>query len=138
MTRREAIGMVSVGVVAVAIGGSYAWTTMTAAPAAPAPPDPAFPVHHTDAEWRARLSPAAYRVLRQEGTERPYTSPLLGEHRRGVFACAGCDRKLFDSATKYDSHTGWPSFWQPIKGAVLTRADRSIGMDRTEVRCVDC
>lgn len=138
MTRREFIGMASVGVVALAVGGSYAWTAINAASAPAPPPDPHFPVRYEDNAWRARLSPAAYRVLRQAGTERPYSSPLLAEHRPGRFACAGCTRPLFDARTKYDSHTGWPSFWQPLPGAILTRADRTIGMERTEVRCADC
>jgi peptide-methionine (R)-S-oxide reductase len=136
MTRREFIGMAGVGVVAVAIGGTYAWSTRGAS--APQPPDPAFPVQHSDAEWRARLSPAAYQILRRAGTEAPFSSPLLTEHRPGIFACAGCNRRLFDARTKYDSHTGWPSFWDTLPHAVITREDRSLGMVRTEVRCPDC
>jgi peptide-methionine (R)-S-oxide reductase len=92
----------------------------------------------TDAQWRQKLSPAAYRVLRQADTERPGTSPLLGEHRRGRFACAGCDLPLFDSATKFDSGTGWPSFWKPLPGAVGTHTDYEIGFPRTEVHCARC
>jgi len=97
-----------------------------------------FPVVRSDAEWRERLSPAQYQVLRQEGTERPYTSPLNDEHRPGTFACAGCGRALFDAATKFDSHTGWPSFWQPLAGAVGETRDTSFGMVRTAVHCADC
>jgi len=92
----------------------------------------------TDAQWRQKLSPMAYRVLRKADTERPFTSPLLNEHRRGRFACAGCDLSLFDAATKYDSGTGWPSFWQPLPGAVATHTDFDIGIPRTEVHCTRC
>jgi peptide-methionine (R)-S-oxide reductase len=98
----------------------------------------AFDVTHTDAEWRQLLSPAQYQVLREAGTERAFTSPLLNEHRRGVFACAGCGRDLFSSATKYDSGTGWPSFWAPLEGAVGTEEDNSLGMTRTAVHCSRC
>ena len=77
-----------------------------------------FEVEKTDAEWRAQLTPQQYEILRQEGTERPWTSPLLKEHRKGIFACAGCDLPLFSSETKYESGTGWPSFWQPLENAV--------------------
>jgi len=97
-----------------------------------------FEVTHTDAEWRAMLTPEQYNVLRREGTERPYTSPLNDEHRAGVFACAGCDLPVFSSTTKFDSHTGWPSFWTPIEGAVGTRTDSTFGMVRTEVHCRRC
>ena len=92
----------------------------------------------TDAEWRKRLSPAAYAVLRHEETERAWTSPLLKEHRRGIFACAGCGQPLFRSETKYESGTGWPSFFAPIRGAVGTTTDFKIGMARTEVHCARC
>jgi peptide-methionine (R)-S-oxide reductase len=98
-----------------------------------------YPVTHTDAEWKALLSADAYQILRHEATERPFTSPLLEEHRHGVFSCAGCSQDAFSSATKFDSHTGWPSFWAPInKTAVSTQTDRSLGMDRTEVHCTRC
>ena len=133
MTRRELLGMAGVGVVAIAVAGRYALTAI-----APPAPEGSFPVHHSDAEWRARLSPAAYRVLRQEGTETSFSSPLLSEHRQGIFACAGCDNHLFDSRTKYDSHTGWPSFWDVLPGAIAKREDRSLATSRTEVRCATC
>jgi peptide-methionine (R)-S-oxide reductase len=94
----------------------------------------AYQVTRTEAEWRAGLTAAQFQVLRQAGTERAYTSPLLDEHRKGQFACAGCDLPLFASASKYDSGTGWPSFWQPLAGAVETAPDG----DRTEVRCLRC
>jgi len=100
------------------------------------------PVHYevtlSDAQWRAKLSPAAYDVLRHEGTERPFTSPLLGEHRKGIFNCAGCALPLFSSQTKFESGTGWPSFWAPLPHAVLQSDDRSLGMDRTKVNCRRC
>ena len=92
----------------------------------------------TDEEWRARLSPAAYDVLRHEGTEYPGTSPLLNEHRPGIFSCAGCGLPLFDAATKYDSRTGWPSFWQPLEGAIGESTDYKLGYARTEVHCSRC
>lgn len=97
-----------------------------------------FEVSHTDAEWKSMLSDEQYEVLRHEGTERPYTSPLNDEHRTGTFACAGCELPLFSSSTKFDSHTGWPSFWQPLDGAVGTTEDRSFFMTRVEVHCSQC
>jgi len=92
----------------------------------------------TDAQWRQKLSPAAYRVLRHADTERPGSSPLVNEHRHGRFACAGCDLALFDAATKFESGTGWPSFWQPLPGAVATHTDFEVGFPRTEVHCTRC
>ena len=93
----------------------------------------------TDAEWRQALSPEAYRVLREHGTERAGTSPLNLEKRKGVFACAGCGKPLFNSDTKFESGTGWPSFWAPMSpDAVATSEDRSWLMRRTEVHCADC
>jgi peptide-methionine (R)-S-oxide reductase len=97
-----------------------------------------YQITHTDAEWRTLLTPAQYNVLRQAGTEEPFSSPLLDEHRTGTFNCAGCALPLFSSATKFDSGTGWPSFWQPLPNAVLTSSDTSLGMDRTEVHCRRC
>ena len=95
-------------------------------------------VVHTDAEWRATLTADQYAVLRKEGTERPFTSPLLHEERRGTFACAGCAHELFSSTTKFDSGTGWPSFWAPLDNAVNTKEDRSFWMTRTAVTCRCC
>lgn len=92
----------------------------------------------TDAEWRKRLTPAQYRILRQEGTERAGTSPLNKEKRAGIFACAGCGLPLYSSKTKFESGTGWPSFWQPLNNAVRTKSDFSLGMARTEVICRRC
>jgi peptide-methionine (R)-S-oxide reductase len=100
--------------------------------------DTGFPVSHTDAEWRDLLNPAQYNVLRNAGTERPYSSPLNDEHGHGVFSCAGCAQHLFASDTKFDSGTGWPSFWQALPNAVLKRTDTSAGMTRTEVLCSQC
>ena len=97
-----------------------------------------FEVTKTDAEWRKLLSPAAYQVLRHEDTERPFTSPLNNEHRKGIFACAGCDLPLFSSDTKFESGTGWPSFYQPLPNAVGTSEDRTFMMKRTEVHCRRC
>jgi peptide-methionine (R)-S-oxide reductase len=101
-------------------------------------PTETFPVEKTEAEWRAQLSPEAFRVLRQHGTERAGTSPLNLEKRDGTFLCAGCGTPLFKAETKYESGTGWPSFWAPIEGAVATRTDRSFFMTRTEVHCATC
>jgi peptide-methionine (R)-S-oxide reductase len=96
------------------------------------------PAALTDAEWRRRLSPEQYRVLREHGTERAGTSPLNAEKRAGIFRCAGCGQELFDAATKYESGSGWPSFWAPVEGAVATKEDRSLFMRRTEVLCGRC
>jgi peptide-methionine (R)-S-oxide reductase len=98
----------------------------------------AYEVTHSDGEWKARLSPAAYQVLRHADTEAPGSSPLLNEHRKGIFACAGCDQKLFASETKFESGTGWPSFWKPLPGAVEEKSDRSLMMERTEILCHRC
>ena len=92
----------------------------------------------TDADWRSTLTPAQYAVLRKEGTEAPFTSPLLHEERKGVFACAGCSSDLFSSSTKFDSGTGWPSFWAPLDKAVDETTDRTFGMTRTAVSCHRC
>ena len=97
-----------------------------------------FPFQLTDEEWRARLSPEAFAVLRQEATERPFTSPLNDEHHAGTFACAGCGQPLFDAATKFDSGTGWPSFFEPLPGGVGESSDTTLLMTRTEVHCANC
>jgi peptide-methionine (R)-S-oxide reductase len=98
----------------------------------------AFEVSHSDDDWRKLLTPAQYAILRQSGTERPFSSPLLHEERRGNFACAGCDLDLFSSTTKFDSGTGWPSFWAPLNDAVGTVRDTSLWMVRTAVHCRRC
>ncbi len=96
------------------------------------------PIERTDEEWRARLSPDAYKVLRKHATERAGTSPLNYEKRPGRFDCAGCGQALFDASTKFESGTGWPSFFLPLDGAVETKTDRSWFMTRTEVHCARC
>jgi peptide-methionine (R)-S-oxide reductase len=97
-----------------------------------------FEVKHTPEEWLAILGPEAYHVMREQGTEYPWTSALLEEHRDGTFMCAGCELPLFDSKTKYDSGTGWPSFYQPLDNAVGTMTDTLLGYERTEVHCRRC
>lgn len=97
-----------------------------------------FEVSYTDAEWRRKLTPAAFAVLRRQGTEPPGSSPLDELFKPGVYDCAGCDLPAFSSTTKFDSGTGWPSFYAPIKGAVLTSSDRSLIEERTEVHCRRC
>jgi peptide-methionine (R)-S-oxide reductase len=109
-----------------------------AAKAVSSPSDAQFSVSHTDAEWRNLLTPAQYDVLRQAGTEAPFSSPLDDEHRRGVFSCAGCALPLYSSDTKFDSGTGWPSFWKALDNTVLERPDTSLGVTRTEVLCSRC
>ena len=97
-----------------------------------------FAVEKTQDEWRRELAPDAYRVLRQHGTERAGSSPLNGEHRAGTFSCAGCGQPLFSADTKFESGSGWPSFFTPLAGAVGTTEDRSHFMRRTEVHCANC
>ncbi|RZT42407.1 peptide-methionine (R)-S-oxide reductase MsrB [Cupriavidus agavae] len=145
MTRRFLLSGGTLTAAVAAVGGwrlladnlaNAASTASAAKPGAPAPQT--FAVTLTDAQWRARLTPAQYDVLRREGTERPYSSPLNNEHRKGVFACAGCALDLFSSNTKFDSGTGWPSFWAPLADAVGTTSDRTFGMLRTAVHCHRC
>ncbi len=97
-----------------------------------------FKVAKSEAEWKHSLTPEQFRVLRKHGTERPYSSALNNEHRRGVFTCAGCDLPLFRSETKFDSGTGWPSFFAPMDDAVRTSSDYSLVFPRTEVHCRRC
>ena len=97
-----------------------------------------FEIRHSTAEWRRRLGAQRYHILREAGTERAFTSPLLNEKRKGMFTCAGCDLPLFSSATKYDSRTGWPSFWKALPNAVAYERDLSFGMIRTEELCRRC
>ena len=126
-SRRTFIGLAGAGAISVFVLGRPA-------PAASA----RFPLQRSDAEWRRLLGPQRYAVLRQAATERAFTSPLNKEHRKGTFVCAGCALPLFSSATKFDSGTGWPSFWRPLPRAVVTKVDRSLMMDRTEVLCARC
>jgi peptide-methionine (R)-S-oxide reductase len=97
-----------------------------------------FPVQHSEEEWRQKLDPAQFQVLRKHSTERAGTSPLNQEKRAGIFVCAGCGQDLFASGTKFESGTGWPSFWEPLEGAVGTTEDRSLFMTRVEVHCSNC
>lgn len=102
------------------------------------PQDGAFPVTRSDTEWKAALSPEQFHVLRRHGTERPFSHPLNKEKRAGTFRCAGCGAPLFDAGTKYESGSGWPSFFRPLGGAVGTSTDRMLAMTRTEVHCARC
>jgi peptide-methionine (R)-S-oxide reductase len=97
-----------------------------------------FPVRRSEAEWRRRLTPQQFAVLRQEATERPFSSPLDKEKRPGIFLCQGCGNALYSSRNKFDSKTGWPSFWAALPGAVGTKTDRKLIYPRTEVHCADC
>lgn len=97
-----------------------------------------FPVQKTEAEWKSLLSPEQFNVLRKHGTERAGTSPLDKVYDAGIYVCAGCGTPLFRSSTKFNSGTGWPSFWQPIEGAIATSTDRAFFMVRTEVHCATC
>jgi peptide-methionine (R)-S-oxide reductase len=132
MTTRRAF-LLTGGVAGVAIAAGLLRLRTPGAQAAQS-----FEVTHTDAEWQAMLTPEQYTVLRQSGTERPFTSPLLEEHRAGTFACAGCGLDLFASTTKFESGTGWPSFWAPLENAVGTEQDNSFGMSRNAVHCNRC
>jgi len=117
------------------------WRAFGAPLFGPAPAEAAagsFPVTLPDAEWEKRLDPKAFDVLRRSGTEWPFTSPLNREHRPGTFACAGCSSSLFSSRTKFESHTGWPSFWAPLPGSVAGTRDVGLGMARTEIHCATC
>lgn len=127
--RRSFLSLAGLGAGALALFGCRA---------GPAEAATRFPVKKTDPQWRAQLGPAAYDVLRHEGTERPYSSPLNDEHRAGTFACKGCAQPVFSSKTKFESGTGWPSFWAPLPKAVGTSTDRSMLMSRTEVHCDRC
>jgi peptide-methionine (R)-S-oxide reductase len=126
--RRAFLGIAGAG----AVGALFFGRGGSAAPAGH------FVVNHTPAEWRRILGDQRYAVLREAATERPFSSPLLNEHRKGTFICAGCALPLFSSATKFESGTGWPSFWKVLPGAVVTRADHSDLMERTEVLCARC
>jgi peptide-methionine (R)-S-oxide reductase len=130
LSRRMAIGVAIRSLAA--IGGANV-LQIAAAPAAEEDH-----VVRSEAEWRKLLTAQQYAILRKEGTEAPFTSPLLHEERRGTFACAGCALDLFSSETKFDSGTGWPSFWAPLDNAIVTKMDRSFFMTRTAVMCRRC
>ena len=124
MQRRNFVSLLLMSAAGACLGGSQVFA--------------AYPVTRSDAEWKKILSPMAYDVLRHQGTEMPYSSPLDMNYKKGTYSCAGCDVALFSSDTKYDSKTGWPSFWKPLSGAVLTQRDTSDMMIRTEVHCHGC
>jgi peptide-methionine (R)-S-oxide reductase len=127
--RRTFLGLAAAGAAGVLIFGR---STSSAAPAQ------RFAVAHSPEQWRALLGSRRYAVLREAATEPPFSSPLLNEHRKGTFVCAGCALPLFSSATKFESGTGWPSFWKALPGAVVTRPDHSLMEERTEVLCARC
>src|ERR1700734_4399789 len=133
LTRRRVL----LGAGLVALAGAGALSAFNAA-GAPSAPLKTFEVNHTDAEWRQLLTPQQYAVLRTAATEQPYSSPLNDEHRSGIFGCAGCAQDLFSSTAKFDSGTGWPSFWKALSGAVLEQSDNTMAMARTEVLCGRC
>ena len=132
-SRRGFMATVAYGIGALGVAAA-AFTGKSRAFAA----DGKFPVTLTKAEWKKKLTPSQYYILREEGTERAFTSPLNDQHGQGVFACAGCAQKAFRSETKFDSGTGWPSFYEPIKGAVDESRDSTLGFVRTEVHCANC
>jgi peptide-methionine (R)-S-oxide reductase len=116
--------------------GAVGWSMRPGTPVEAA--EGTFEVSFTEAEWRKRLTPEQYNILREQGTETPGSSPLLNEHRAGIFSCVGCDLALFDAGTKFESGTGWPSFYQPLPNAVQVSTDNSLGMTRDEVHCRRC
>lgn len=130
--RRVFLAGTGVAIVALTIGLDPFGDVEAAAPAT----DPRFRL--TDAEWKKRLTAGQYNVLRRSATEAPFSSPLDKEHRKGVFQCAGCTLPLYSSATKFDSGTGWPSFYRPLPRAVGTSVDHELGYARTEVHCARC
>ncbi|GGL70355.1 peptide-methionine (R)-S-oxide reductase MsrB [Wenxinia marina] len=119
------------GAVVLAAGGFAVWRTDAMA-------DESFEVSLSEAEWRERLTPEQFAVLREEATERAFSSPLNDEHREGLYHCAGCDQALYSSGTKFESGTGWPSFWAPLDDAVATKTDFKLVYPRTEVHCDRC
>ena len=128
-TRRALLGWLGAGV---------ALPVLAACGADEAHAQARFPVQHTDAEWRRLLSAQAYHVLREEGTERAFSSPLNDEHRRGMFHCAGCNNTVYSSAQKYNSRTGWPSFWREQPRSIGLTTDYHLGYPRRAVHCADC
>jgi peptide-methionine (R)-S-oxide reductase len=127
LSKRKFLSLASAGAAVLVFGCGKSATAKTR-----------YAVTYSDAEWKKRLSPAAYLVLRREDTERPYTSRLNSEKRKGTFVCAGCNQRLFASGTKFESGTGWPSFYAPLAGGIGTRTDYKIGVPRTEVHCARC
>ena len=135
LRRRDLLRQLSAGLPLHALGaGLLFWPSRAAA--ASLATDPRWRLDQ--AEWKRRLPPAAFSVLRQEGTERPFSSPLEHEKRRGTYLCAGCRLPLFSSAAKFDSGTGWPSFWQPLQDAVVTKLDFKLIVPRSEYHCRRC
>jgi peptide-methionine (R)-S-oxide reductase len=126
LTRRAMLGAASIGAVAL----TACWSSDARAER--------FAVTMSPDQWKAKLGPARFRILREEGTERPFSSPLNKEHRKGTFACAGCRQPLYSSATKFDSGTGWPSFWKALPGKTGTSRDSTLGMVRVEEHCGRC
>ena len=132
MTNRRALLVAGLGAAALPLVARFAATPALAAGTQQ------FPYRLTPAQWQAKLGPAAYAVLREDATERPFSSPLNEEHRTGTFSCKGCANPLYSSKTKFDSGTGWPSFYAPLPKAVVTSRDTSYFMDRTAVSCARC
>jgi peptide-methionine (R)-S-oxide reductase len=138
MTRTQFLTLALTMAVAAAVPAYVTWKGYTTMANELPRPARTFPVAKTDEEWQASLTPKQYAVLRRHDTEYPGTSPLLGEHRDGTFACAGCGQPLFTSETKYESGSGWPSFYAAIEGAVGTSEDVTLGMRRVEIHCSRC
>ena len=133
MTRRDWLGLFS------GLGLSAAGTAQSAKTPAAVPAVPKIePLLLSDAQWKQRLTPSQYHVLREEGTERAFTSPLNDEKRKGVFQCAGCDLPLFTSEMKFDSGTGWPSFYTSLPGSAVTKRDFRLVLPRVEYHCARC
>jgi len=136
LTRRHLLGLGGIATTAGLLGlGACSRAAPAAAETRPARQ---FEIMRSDADWRQRLTPAQYAVLRQQATERPWSSPLNKEHRHGTFTCAGCALPLFSSSTKFESGTGWPSFWAPLHNAIGEDRDVTFGMLRVEVHCRRC
>jgi len=138
MTRTQLATFALAMTVAAALPAALTWKAHTTMPKDLPRPSQTFPVTRADEEWQASLTPKQYAVLRGHDTEYPGTSPLLGEHRDGTFLCAGCGQPLFSSDAKYESGSGWPSFYAAVEGAVGTTEDRSLGMLRVEIHCSRC
>ena len=135
ISRRGALGR-TLGIIGGGLSATMAFLTAPRADAASEAADPAWRL--SENEWQRRLSPEAFAVLRREGTERPHSSPLNREKRKGTYLCAGCRLPLFSSSTKFESGTGWPSFWQPLSGAIGTKTDFKLLIPRREYHCQRC